>query len=182
MAARQPSWILLLRVILVQQYTFCNNKISSVLLIPNLARCSLLQSLTDVLVAFSYTYTYTYRVMIHPSHPNEVDGEKIQVEQHLGQQGMWLFIGQKNILFLVYVHVSYDPSASVFFGSPGEPVQSHIVHYPSSSSVRTACFVAAGTIDPKHCTYVPLGKSTLQTKILGLATRGPKPKIQKVLN
>jgi hypothetical protein len=36
-------------------------------------------------------------------------------------------------------------------------------------------------IDPKLCTYVPLGKNNLQTKfhsslILGLATRGPKPK------
>jgi hypothetical protein len=36
-------------------------------------------------------------------------------------------------------------------------------------------------IDPKLCTYVPLGKSNSQTKfrsslILSLATRGPKPK------
>jgi hypothetical protein len=54
------------------------------------------------------------------------------------------------------------------------------------SSVSRAHFVTAGAIDLKLCTYVPLGEITVQTKfwsdlILGLATRGPKPKTQKVL-
>jgi hypothetical protein len=55
-----------------------------------------------------------------------------------------------------------------------------------SSSVSRAHFVTAGSIDLKLCTYVPLGDMTLETKfwsdlILGLATRGPKLKMQKVL-
>jgi hypothetical protein len=42
------------------------------------------------------------------------------------------------------------------------------------SSVSRACFITAGAIDPKLCTFVPLGKSNSQTKfwsslILGLA-------------
>jgi hypothetical protein len=46
----------------------------------------------------------------------------------------------------------------------------------SSSSVSMARFVAAEAIDPKLCTYVPLGKSNSHTKfrsslILYLATR-----------
>jgi hypothetical protein len=49
-----------------------------------------------------------------------------------------------------------------------------------------ARFETAGTIDLKLCTYVPIGKSNSQAKfqsslILDLATRGPKPKTQKVL-
>jgi hypothetical protein len=57
---------------------------------------------------------------------------------------------------------------------------------PSSSSVSRARFITAGAIDLKVCTYVPLGEMNVQTKfwsnlILGLATRGPKPKMQKVL-
>jgi hypothetical protein len=56
------------------------------------------------------------------------------------------------------------------------------------SSIRRhnskARFVTAGAIDMKLCTYVPLGQMTWQTKfwpdlILGLATRGPKPKAQQ---
>jgi hypothetical protein len=55
-----------------------------------------------------------------------------------------------------------------------------------SSSVSRARFVTVGAIDPKLCTYVPLGKSNSQTKfrsslILGLTTREQKPKTQKVL-
>jgi hypothetical protein len=54
------------------------------------------------------------------------------------------------------------------------------------SVVSMARFVTAGAIDLKLCTYVPLGEMILQTKIrsdliLDLATRGPKPKTQKVL-
>jgi hypothetical protein len=52
------------------------------------------------------------------------------------------------------------------------------------ASVSRARFVTAGAIDLKLCTYVPLGKSNSHTKsslILGLVTRGPKPKTQKVL-
>jgi hypothetical protein len=59
---------------------------------------------------------------------------------------------------------------------------------PSSSlsSVSRARFVTAGAIDLKLWTYVPLGEMSVQTKfrsdlILGFATRGPKPKRQKVL-
>jgi hypothetical protein len=49
-------------------------------------------------------------------------------------------------------------------------------------SVSRARFVTTGAIDLKLCTYVPLG---VQTKfrsylILGLATKGPKPKMQKL--
>jgi hypothetical protein len=56
----------------------------------------------------------------------------------------------------------------------------------SSSSVNTARFVTARAIDLKLCTYVPRGHMIYQTKfrsdlILGLATRGPKLKTQKVL-
>jgi hypothetical protein len=56
---------------------------------------------------------------------------------------------------------------------------------PALSSVSRARFVTAGAIDPKLCTYVPLGKSNSQTKfwsslILGLATRGSKPKISAI--
>jgi hypothetical protein len=48
------------------------------------------------------------------------------------------------------------------------------------SSVSRARFVTTGAIDLKICTYVPLGKSNSQTSlILGLATRGPKPKTPK---
>jgi hypothetical protein len=48
-------------------------------------------------------------------------------------------------------------------------------------SVYMACFVTAGAIDLKLCTYVPLGKRNAQTKfwfvlILGLATRDQKRK------
>jgi hypothetical protein len=55
---------------------------------------------------------------------------------------------------------------------------------PSSSSVSRACFVTAGAIYLKLCTYVPLGEMTLETKfwsdlILGLATRGPKNRKHK---
>jgi hypothetical protein len=58
-----------------------------------------------------------------------------------------------------------------------------IVH---PSSVSRARFVSSGSIDLKFCTYVPLGEMSVQTKfrsdlILGLAARGPKPKMQKVL-
>jgi hypothetical protein len=50
-----------------------------------------------------------------------------------------------------------------------------------------ARFVTAGAIDPKLCTYVPLGKSNSQTKfrsslILGLATRGQNRKHKKCYN
>jgi hypothetical protein len=46
-----------------------------------------------------------------------------------------------------------------------EPMQSCGVRRPSSSSsVSRARFVTAGAIDPKLCTYVPLGKSNSQTK------------------
>jgi hypothetical protein len=50
----------------------------------------------------------------------------------------------------------------------------------------TARFVTAGAIDLKLCAYVPVGEISVQTKfrsdlILGLATRGPKPKTQQVL-
>jgi hypothetical protein len=68
-----------------------------------------------------------------------------------------------------------------------EPIQSRGVrrrHGPSSSISRVR-FVTAGAVDPKLCTYVPLGKSNSQTKfqsslIFGLATRGQNPK-HKVL-
>jgi hypothetical protein len=54
------------------------------------------------------------------------------------------------------------------------------------SSVSRARFLTAGAIDLKLCTYVTLGEMSVQTKfrsdlILSLATRGPKPKTQKVL-
>jgi hypothetical protein len=54
------------------------------------------------------------------------------------------------------------------------------------SYVCRARFVTTGAIDLKLCAYVSLGEMTLQTKfrsdlILGLATRGPKSKMQKVL-
>jgi hypothetical protein len=56
----------------------------------------------------------------------------------------------------------------------------------SSSSVNTARIVTAGAIDLKLCAYVSPGQMTRQTKvrsdlILDFATRGPKPKTQKVL-
>jgi hypothetical protein len=56
---------------------------------------------------------------------------------------------------------------------------------PSSSSISMAGDGAIH-INPKLCTYVPLGKSNSQTKfwsslIHGLATREPNPKTQKVL-
>jgi hypothetical protein len=62
----------------------------------------------------------------------------------------------------------------------------YTITWRPSSSVSRAHFVTAGAIDPKLCTYVPLGKSNSQIKcrsslILGLATRGPKSKTQKVL-
>jgi hypothetical protein len=68
------------------------------------------------------------------------------------------------------------------FGSPAYTITWH----PASMSVSRARFVTTGAIDPKHCTYVPLGKSNSQTKfrsslILGLATRGANPKTQNVL-
>jgi hypothetical protein len=49
-----------------------------------------------------------------------------------------------------------------------------------------ARFVAAGATDLKLCSYVPLCHLTSHTKfrsdlILGLATKGPKLKTQKVL-
>jgi hypothetical protein len=58
--------------------------------------------------------------------------------------------------------------------------------YASSASVDRAHFVTARDIDLKLCTYVPLGHMTYQAKfqsnlILGLATRGPKLKTEKVL-
>jgi hypothetical protein len=66
----------------------------------------------------------------------------------------------------------------------GAYIQSRGIRRPSS--VSTARFVTAGAINLKLCTYIPLAKSNSQIKfgsslILGLATRGPKPKTQKVL-
>jgi hypothetical protein len=66
-------------------------------------------------------------------------------------------------------------------GSPCDHVASAVV-----SSVGMARFVTAGAVNPKLCTYVPLGKSNSQNKfrsslILGLATRGPKPKTQSAI-
>jgi hypothetical protein len=53
-------------------------------------------------------------------------------------------------------------------------------------AVSRAGFVTAGAIDLKLCTYVPLGEMTVQTKfrsdlILGLATRGQKPKTKSAM-
>jgi hypothetical protein len=75
----------------------------------------------------------------------------------------------------------------LIFRSPAGSLYNHvasIVIRRRPSFVCMAHFVTAGAIDPKLCIYVPLRNS--QTKfrcslILGLATRGPKPKTQKVL-
>jgi hypothetical protein len=63
---------------------------------------------------------------------------------------------------------------------------SRVSSYNHVLSVSRARFITAGAIDLKLCRYVPQGEMTLQTKIwsdliLDLATRGPKPKTQKVL-
>jgi hypothetical protein len=70
---------------------------------------------------------------------------------------------------------------SYIFCSPAGSLYNHV------ASVSRARFVTAGAIDPKFCTYVQLEKSNSQTKfwsslILGLATRGPKPKTNKCYN
>jgi hypothetical protein len=44
-------------------------------------------------------------------------------------------------------------------------MQSRGIRCPSSSSISKARFVTAGAIDPKLCTYVPLGKSNSRTKV-----------------
>jgi hypothetical protein len=54
----------------------------------------------------------------------------------------------------------------------------------SSSSVSRARFVTAGAIDPKLCTYVPLGRSNSQTKfrsslILGFRSPGDQNRKHK---
>jgi hypothetical protein len=82
------------------------------------------------------------------------------------------------IYMYVPVQELFLKSWRTLFGSPAYA----ITWRPSSSSVSTARFVTAGPTHPKLCTYVPLGKSNSQSSlILGLATRGPKPKTQKVL-
>jgi hypothetical protein len=39
-----------------------------------------------------------------------------------------------------------------------------LAHLRGAYPINVARFLAAGAIDPKLCTYVPLGKSNLQTK------------------
>jgi hypothetical protein len=47
----------------------------------------------------------------------------------------------------------------IYWLTCGEPMQSRGVRRRCPSSVSRASFVTAGAIDPKLCTYVPLGKS-----------------------
>jgi hypothetical protein len=100
-------------------------------------------------------------------------------------------LGDTIQLFLIIrigiVHVPRCKCMIHFWLAYGEPIQSRGVRHPPppSSSVSRARFVTVGAIDPKLlCTYVPLGKSNSHAKVrssllLGLATRGPKPKTQK---
>jgi hypothetical protein len=91
-----------------------------------------------------------------------------------------------SIANLMLIQSSHNFLTKDSFCSPQVSFYNHVSPLLSSWSVNTVCFVTARAIDLKLCTYIPLGHMTYQTKfqsdlILGLATRGPKLKTQKVL-
>ena len=77
----------------------------------------------------------------------------------------------------------HDKTPGWFLAHPGELMRSRGVR--RASSVSRACFATAEGLDLKLGTYDPFQENSYQTKfrselILGLATRGPNAKSEKV--
>jgi hypothetical protein len=138
----------------------------------------------DIYVAWAFTITVVVFFLLFFLLVNRMQTNSTSAvawpkpARHVGPPRRWWVYQDRR-------HHQGDLGALPFHAPPRMRAEPRTPFHPGQL-VNTASFVTARAIHLKLCTYLPLGHISYQTKFqydlsLGLATRGPKLKTQRVL-